>query len=86
MKIKNGYTLRSIADSFIVVPTEGDITLDGIITLNESGAFLFNVMQEDVTKERMLEKMLAEYNVDATTAQKDIDIFLERLSKTGLVE
>ena len=86
MKIKNGYTLRGIADSFIVVPTEGDITLDGIITLNESGAFLFNVMQEDVTKERMLEKMLAEYKIDATTAQKDIDIFLERLSKTGLVE
>ena len=86
MKIKNGYTLRSIADSFIVVPTEGDITLDGIITLNESGAFLFNVMQEDVTKEKLLEKMLAEYKIDATTAQKDIDIFLERLSKTGLVE
>lgn len=86
MKIKNGYTLRGIADSFVVVPTEGDITLDGIITLNESGAFLFNLMQNEITKEQLLEKMLTEYKIDAATAQKDIEIFLERLNKTGIVE
>ncbi len=86
MKIKNGYTLRGIADSFVVVPTEGDITLDGIITLNESGAFLFNLMQNEITKEQLLENMLTEYKIDAATAQKDIEIFLERLNKTGIVE
>ena len=29
MKIKQGYTLRGIADSFVVVPTEDNLALDG---------------------------------------------------------
>ena len=54
MKIKQGYTLRGIADSFVVVPTEDNLSLDGMVTLNQSGAFLFNKMQEETTKEELL--------------------------------
>lgn len=86
MKIKQGYTLRGIADSFVVVPTEGDINLNGIITLNESGAFLFNLMQEETTKQELIAAMLKEYKIDEATAKKDIEIFIERLNKTGIVE
>ncbi len=86
MKIKQGYTLRGIADSFVVVPTEGDINLNGIITLNESGAFLFNLMEKETTKEELIKAMLKEYKIDEATAKKDIEIFIERLNKTGIVE
>lgn len=86
MKIKQGYTLRGIADSFVVVPTEDNLSLDGMVTLNQSGAFLFNKMQEETTKEELLANMMSEYKIDEATAKADIEIFIERLQKTGIVE
>lgn len=86
MKIKQGYTLRGIADSFVVVPTEDNLALDGMVTFNESGAFLFNALSEEKTKEELLALMLKEYKVDEATAKADIEIFIERLTKTGIVE
>ena len=42
MKIKEGFILRNVAGSFVVVPV-GDATIDfnGMMNLNETGAFLF---------------------------------------------
>ena len=42
MKIKEDFVLRKVADSYVVVPVN-KLTLDfnGIINLNETGAFLF---------------------------------------------
>lgn len=41
MKIKEDFVLRKVADSYVVVPVN-KLTLDfnGIINLNETGAFL----------------------------------------------
>ena len=86
MKIKQGYTLRGIADSFVVVPTEDNLSLDGMVTLNQSGAFLFNALKTEKTKEELLALMLKEYKIDEQTAKADIEIFIERLLKTGIVE
>ena len=86
MKIKDGYILREIAGSFVVIPESGDMVLDGIITLNESGAFLFNLLKEEQTKDQLLNAMLKEYNIDNLTAEKDLNLFLERLNKTDIVE
>lgn len=42
MKIKEGFILRNVAGSYVVVPI-GEATLDfnGMMSLNETGAFLF---------------------------------------------
>ena len=46
MKIKEDFVLRKVADSYVVVPVN-KMTLDfnGIINLNETGAFLFEKLQ-----------------------------------------
>ena len=60
MKIKKDFILRKVADSYVVVPV-GKLTLDfnGIINLNETGAFLFGLLQEGAEKEDLLRKMLS---------------------------
>lgn len=87
MKIKEGFILRQIADSYVVVPV-GQATIDfnGMMNLNETGAFLFQKMIEGTTKERLLSDMLAEYDVDKDKAQKDIDAFVEKVRKENLFE
>lgn len=59
MKIKEDFVLRKVADSYVVVPVN-KLTLDfnGIINLNETGAFLFEKLQNDCEKADLLKAML----------------------------
>lgn len=87
MKIKKDFILRKVADSYVVVPV-GKLTLDfnGIINLNETGAFLFGLLQEGAEREDLIEKMLEEYDVTREKATADIDIFLQKVRDADVLE
>lgn len=87
MKIKEGFILRNVAGSFVVVPI-GDATLDfnGMMNLNETGAFLFEKMIEGTTRDELIAALTKEYDVDEETATKDVDTFIERVEKEDLFE
>ncbi|MBQ1308892.1 MAG: PqqD family protein [Ruminococcus sp.] len=87
MKIKKDFILRKVADSYVVVPV-GKLTLDfnGIINLNETGAFLFELLQEGAEKEDLLRKMLEEYDVTPEKAAADIDVFLKKAEEADVLE
>ena len=55
MKIKDGFLVKKIVDDYLVVPT-GDNIVDFAVavSLNESGAFLWEQLKSDRTKERFL--------------------------------
>ncbi len=86
MKIKEGYLLRQVAGSNIVVPVgEGSIDFSGVITLNEVGAFIWQILEKGADKQEILDKMLAEYDVPKETAEKDIDEYIEKLRGAELI-
>ena len=86
MKIKDGFVLRNVADATIVVPTgAASIDFNGMITLNETGAFLWHLLESETTEEEILEAMLKEYDVDASTAKAGIARFVAKLDKEGLL-
>lgn len=87
MKIKDGYLLRTVAGSNIVVPVgEGTMDFSGVITLNEVGAFLWRVLENGADKAELLAKLTAEYDVDDATASNDIDAFLKNLKEANLLD
>ena len=87
MKIKSDFILRKVADSYVVVPV-GKLTLDfnGIINLNETGAFLFELLQKGAEREDLIEKMLEEYEVSPEKAASDIDIFIQKVKEADVLE
>ena len=87
MKIKQGFVLRQVADATIVVPA-GKAALDfnGMITLNDTAAFLWKLLEEETDEEALLKAMLAEYDVGEETARSGIARFLGKLSSEGLLE
>ena len=87
MKIKKDFILRKVADSYVVVPVN-KMTLDfnGIINLNETGAFLFELLQKGAEREDLINKMLEEYDVDREKAAADIDIFLQKVRNADVLE
>ena len=86
MKVKEDYLLRSVAGSNIVVPIgEGNLDFSGVITLNEVGAFIWQILEKGADKQEILDKMLAEYDVSRETAEKDIDEYIEKLRGAELI-
>lgn len=87
MKIKEGFILRQVADSFLVVAV-GDAVKDfkGMINLNETGAFFWRLLEKGATKEEMVKEITKEYEVDEETAGKDVDKFVEKLKEANLLK
>lgn len=87
MKIKEDFLLRKVADSYVVVPVN-NLTLDfnGIINLNETGAFLFELLQKGADREELVQKMLDEYEVTRDKAENDIDIFIKKVKDADILE
>lgn len=51
MKIKEGFMLRQVAESWVVVPMRNEeLDFNGMITLNETGAFLWKRLGKDCTR------------------------------------
>lgn len=87
MKIKQGYILREVAGSHVVLPVgEATIDFNGMASLNETGAFLFEKMQEDITENSLVEALLEAYEIDEATAKKDVEIFVSKIREAGIIE
>ena len=87
MKIREGFLLRNVAGNNVVVPI-GQATLDfnGMMSLNETGAFIFSKMLDGTTKEQLIEDLISEYEVAREIAQKDVDDFIKKVEGEGLLE
>lgn len=87
MKIKEDFILRKVADSYVVVPV-GKMTLDfnGIINLNETGAFLFELLQNGAEEQELVEKLLEEYDVTPDKAKADVVVFLTKVKDADVLE
>ena len=86
MKIKEGYTLKTVANQHLVIPIgkEG-VNFNGIITLNDSGKMLFEAMRKDITRDNLINMVMDRYDIDKTTAENDIDDFIEILKNKNLL-
>lgn len=87
MKIKKGFMLREIVGQWVVVPL-GDrvVEFNGIMTLSESGALLWRILENDVMEEVILQAVLKEYDIDEETARIDIQEFIMTLKEKDLLE
>ena len=85
MKIKDGFLLRQVAGQTVVLPTGGDLDLNMMITLNETGAFLWEHLQEETDEAALVQALLAEYEVTAEVAAKAVAAFVEKLKKNDFL-
>lgn len=87
MKIKDGFAKREIAGSHIVVPVgKTALEFNAMITLNESGAFYWDIFQNDITIDEAVKLILDEYEVEEDRARADVEKFVQMLSDNDLIE
>lgn len=86
MKIRDGYILSTVAGKNIVVSVGSDVNFSGMLTLNDTGVFFWNLLKENTTKDIMLDAVLNEYDIDSETALADIEEFIIKLKEKGILE
>ena len=87
MKLKDGFLLKTVAGSKIVVPI-GEVAdvFNGVITLSGSAAYLWEKLQAGATEAELLEALLAEYNVERDYAAADLKRFINKLRDANMLE
>ena len=87
MKQNPNFILTDIADSHILVPVgKAAVNFNAVISLNDMGQTVWNMLESETTAEELLRKILAEYDVSEETAKADIDRFIAKLRENGCIE
>lgn len=81
MKIKDGFVLRTVAGETVALPTTGTTDMDMMITLNDTGRFLWECLQKDTDEAAMIEALLGEYDVSREMAAEAVSAFVARLKE-----
>lgn len=87
MKVKEDFLLREVAGCFVVVPVgKAIVDFNGMLNLNDTGAFLWENLQEETTKQELVEKLLSTYEITNDIASRDVDLFIKKLEDADLLE
>lgn len=87
MKIKPGFLLREVDDTAIVVAVgPAAKAFNGMITLNEVGAFLWKAIEKGADEKTLTAQLLKEYDVEETRAAADVSAFVEKMRKAGILD
>ena len=86
MKRSPDFLLREVAGKQVVVPLgKAAANFPGMLTLNGSGVFLWQLLETEQTLQSMTAAVCEKYDVDTELAQTDILAFLEKLRSVGAI-
>ena len=86
MKIKDGFIISTVAGEHVVLPSGGDLDLSIMITLNDTGKFLWEQLQEEKTDEELLQAVLSAYEgADPEQVKEYIAAFVDSLRENNFL-
>lgn len=87
MKIKAGFMLREIVDTWVVIPLgERVVEFNGMITLSDTGALIWKGIEDGKDVNSLVDSIVAEYDIDKETALADTLEFISTIEKNSLLE
>lgn len=86
MKLKEGFVLRKVADTYVVVAVGAEAKKHNVmITLNETGALLWEKLSGGCDKKGLVDAILEVYDIDEATAAADVEKFINKVNTEGLI-
>ena len=80
MKRNSGFLMRQVAGRYVLAPVGETVkTFSGMITMNATGKFLWDLLEQDQTVESLAKALVDTYEVDLEKATEDVIKYLEPL-------
>lgn len=86
MKLKEGFVLRKVSGQTVVLPTGGDLDLNMMIKLNDTGCFLWERLERGTEIEELVADLLQEYDVEEAAARGYVEQFVQKVKDNGFLE
>lgn len=87
IRIQDGFSVRKVLDVYIIVGTGKDAYMPNcIMSLNETGAFLWDILVNGSDRETLIAKLVDAYEVSDESAARDVDTFLAQLTERALIK
>ena len=78
---------RKTGNEYVLVPVADNIAdMDSVYTLNETGAFLWELIDGENNIEDMIEALIREYDIDEQSATNDVFEFISEMSKYLIID
>ena len=79
--------LKEISGSTVVIPVGNRVAdFNGMLKLNETGVFLFNLLKNDTTIDVLVQNLVDEYEVTKEKANEDVITFVNKLKEADIIE
>ena len=87
MKVRKGFVLRKVGDTQYAVATgEALKYFKGMLKLNEMGAYMFTLLQEDTNANKIADRILESFDADKETVLADVNDFIAKLKSINVIE
>lgn len=85
--IKADFILRKMPGMNLVIPTGSAIkSFNGALVLNDTGAFIFELLKQGLNEEEVACKLTEKYKVEDEEARQDIRSTIDSLKEAGVAE
>lgn len=86
MRVKPGFVVREVGGKKYAVATgEAARSFKGMLSLNDVGATIFNLLQSDTTADAIVHAILEEYDASADVVSADVDNFIRQLRSIDVI-
>ena len=87
MKLKYDFVVNSVAGETVAVSVgDNSDRFNGYIKLNETAAFIFALLKNDISRDNIVAAVLKEYpDADETEACESVDELIEKLQSAELL-
>lgn len=78
---------RKTGNEYVLVPVTNNIAdMNSVYTLNETGAFLWELLDGKRKVKDLVDSLISEYETDRNTATEDVYSFLEEMKKYLIIK
>lgn len=86
MKRSDSFLLRDVAGSLVIVPVGAAVAaFPGMMTLNATGAYIWDLLETEQTVETLVQALTDRYDVTEEKAKEDVEAFIAKLKPTGAI-
>ena len=87
MRLVEGFQLRQIGQDYIAVPAgPAARRFNGLLTFNETGAFLFEALQREQDRPALLAALEETFDAPRDLLERDLKGFLTQMEELNLLE
>ena len=86
MRLNGDFLIRPFGGKMIAVSvSDSGVTKNAFVSMNSSTAFVWELLQDDISYDELLSAMLEKYDADEETIKADLDAFLSQALSSGII-